>query len=252
MWPAAPVSGGGGGCTNGNCVVLTDITSFVKRAWQTPLGTFVSHNKHPAGGEIFTSLLFFVQCGPSGGMLFALDLAICFHTFRSDSFPFAAVTSGEPAKDCARLSPRRWLANFSWKSISYQSICPSVRLSAPTGRLERALSNLGREWLHRRVAGGRQHRAQEGETGRNRCSLQLDKHIYWSSYCWHMWNNISISIFPQWCAFAHRGCTVSTLSACIPSWILSVGWKTWNLKKKKRTEFVYFCLALIKIVARVF
>lgn len=45
------------GCTNGNCVVLTDNTSFVKQAWQMSIGTFVSHNKHLAEGEtIFLTL----------------------------------------------------------------------------------------------------------------------------------------------------------------------------------------------------
>lgn len=82
----APTScSGGDGCTNGNCVVLTDITSFVKQAWQTSLGTFVSYNKHSADWEIFTSLFFFSFLrGPNGGVLFTLDLSMSFHTFRSD------------------------------------------------------------------------------------------------------------------------------------------------------------------------
>lgn len=55
--------GGGDGCTNGNCVVLTDITSFVKQAWQPSLGTFVSYNKHSANWEILTySFFFFSTC----------------------------------------------------------------------------------------------------------------------------------------------------------------------------------------------
>lgn len=38
-----------GRCTNGNCGVLTDNSSFVKQTWRMSLGAFAFNNKHRAG-----------------------------------------------------------------------------------------------------------------------------------------------------------------------------------------------------------
>lgn len=58
-----------GGCTNGNCGVLTDNASFVKQAWQMSIGEFTFHNKDLAerGNIYFTSL----ECIEAG---FRVDL----------------------------------------------------------------------------------------------------------------------------------------------------------------------------------
>lgn len=67
------------------------------------------------------SFFFFLR-GPTWGMLFTLDLAMTFLTFRSDWFPYVAFMSGKPAKAHAHLSQWCWLANFSWRLVLYLSI----------------------------------------------------------------------------------------------------------------------------------